>query len=95
LTPTQLAYIEGVRKPSMTRALATLVDRGLAISENDECDGRQRIVRISDRGLIAVQESCRVVDGWYSRRLGQLSRQDLTDLMRAGGALTRLAAKTG
>ncbi|WP_239346705.1 MULTISPECIES: MarR family winged helix-turn-helix transcriptional regulator [unclassified Frankia] len=94
LTPTQLAHVEGVRKPSMTRALATLIERGLAIKENDEYDGRQCIVRISDQGLTAVQESRRVVDSWYSRRLRQLSHQDLADLMRAGGALARLASET-
>ncbi|WP_322748013.1 MULTISPECIES: MarR family winged helix-turn-helix transcriptional regulator [unclassified Frankia] len=94
LTPTQLARLEGVRKPSMTRALATLIEGGLAIKENDEYDGRQFIVRISDKGLSAVAESRRVVDDWYSRRLSQLSRQDLADLMRAGGALARLADET-
>ncbi len=78
----------------MTRALATLIEGGLAIKENDEYDGRQFIVRISDKGLTAVAESRRVVDDWYSRRLSQLSRQDLADLMRAGGALARLADET-
>ncbi|WP_242605904.1 MarR family transcriptional regulator [Frankia sp. Cppng1_Ct_nod] len=94
LTPTQLAHLEGVRKPSMTRALATLVERDLVIRENDEYDGRQFIVRISDKGLNAVQESRRVVDGWYFQRLHQLDRQDLADLMRAGRALARLANET-
>ncbi|WP_157180418.1 MarR family winged helix-turn-helix transcriptional regulator [Protofrankia coriariae] len=94
LTPTQLAHLEGVRKPSMTRALATLAERGLVIREHDEYDGRQFIVRISAEGLAAVARSRDIVDGWYFRRLRQLDQQDLTDLMRAGGALVRLANET-
>ncbi len=94
LTPTQLAQLEGVRKPSMTRALATLAERGLVVREHDEYDGRQFIVRISAEGLVAVAHSRRIVDGWYFRRLRQLDQQDLADLMRAGGALVRLANET-
>ncbi len=78
----------------MTRALATLAERGLVIREHDEYDGRQFIVRISAEGLAAVARSRDIVDGWYFRRLRQLDQQDLTDLMRAGGALVRLANET-
>ena len=93
-TPTGLAAYEGVRKPSVTRSLATLVERGLIVRTYHPTDGRQSIVCISPEGVKAVRESRRVIDAWYAARLAMLSEEDRDSLRAAEGALTRLAEVT-
>jgi len=91
-TPTGLALHEGVRKPSVTRSLATLVDRGLVVRTFHPTDGRQAIVCISPEGVKAVRESRRVIDAWYAARLAMLTDEDRKTLKAAGDALRRLAS---
>lgn len=93
-TPTGLAAHEGVRKPSVTRSLATLVERGLIVRAFHPTDGRQAIICISPQGVKAVRESRRIIDAWYAARLAELSEEDRDALRAAEGALRKLAEIT-
>ena len=93
MTPTRLAAFEGVRKPSMTRALATLTEAGLVTRTVDVADGRQLMVAISAAGLAALEESRAILDQWYNHRLDPLSSGDHGRLNAAVAALSRLAGE--
>jgi DNA-binding MarR family transcriptional regulator len=91
MTATQLAALEGVRKPSITRALASLEAQGLIKRGILPTDGRRQVIQITPKGIKSVEESRRIVDDWYVQRLSQLSDQEVTAIKAAVGALTRLA----
>jgi DNA-binding MarR family transcriptional regulator len=91
MTATQLAALEGVRKPSITRALAALEAQELIKRGTLPTDGRRQVIQITPLGIRSVKESRRIVDEWYAERLKQLSAEDIRALRSAIGALSRLA----
>ena len=91
MTATQLAELEGVRKPSITRALATLEAQELIKRGTLPTDGRRQVIQITPRGIKSVKESRRIVNEWYAERLNQLSGEDIEAIRKAISALSRLA----
>lgn len=57
IRPGDLARIEGVQAPGMTRLVAELERGGLVRREHDPEDGRAIRIRITDEGLAAVAEA--------------------------------------
>ena len=94
LTATQLAELEGVRKPSMSRALNSLEERKLVVRQVHPTDARQQVIKITPAGIASVSESRRVVDEWYESRLAQLTAKEVATIQRAVKALDRLANET-
>jgi DNA-binding MarR family transcriptional regulator len=90
MTPTRLAELSGVRKPSVTRSLAALTQAGLVHSAADARDGRQVVVFIADVGRAALNESEVIVDDWYRDLIARLPVSDREHLRRAVAALDRL-----
>jgi DNA-binding MarR family transcriptional regulator len=91
LTPRALADHERVQPPSMTRTLAGLLARGLIDRAGDPTDRRQVIVRLTEPGELAVQETRRRRDAWLARRLAALDPSERAVLAEASEILRRIA----
>jgi len=91
LTPTELAEVERVAPPTMTRIVAKLVDKGLLERTAHPTDGRQSILAPTEAGRTAFQEQRRAKDAWLTRHLAGLSRADQETLHAAIDILRRIA----
>lgn len=90
-TPRELAEIERVSPPSMTRTAAGLVERGLVLRADDPTDGRQVILSLTAEGTKLLSEIRRRRDHWMTMRVAALSPQEQDVLRRASSILTRVA----
>jgi DNA-binding MarR family transcriptional regulator len=64
--PSALAAAENVQPQSMTRALATLVERGLVAREPHPSDRRQTVISITDAGRAVLDEDRSRRDAWLA-----------------------------
>ncbi len=92
-TPGELADIERVAKPSMTRTVGALVERGLVRRQPDPTDGRQVILSITDDGRRSVRAIRRRRDAWMASRVVALTREDQDVLVRATAILAKVAGE--
>ncbi|MDQ6897183.1 MAG: MarR family transcriptional regulator [Actinomycetota bacterium] len=92
-TPGELADIERVAKPSMTRTLAALVERGLVGRQADPTDGRQVIVSITAEGRASVRSIRRQRDAWMASRVANLTPEEQDVLQRAAVILDKVAGQ--
>ena len=93
LTPRELAEIECVSPPSMSRTVAALVDGGLVTRQDDPLDGRQVFISLSAQGLLLLKETRRARDAWMATRLSGISADEREVLVKATAILTRLASE--
>jgi DNA-binding MarR family transcriptional regulator len=93
LTPRELAQIECVSPPSMTRTVASLVDSGFVTRQDDPLDGRQVFISLTAQGLVLLKETRRKRDAWMATRLKGISVDEREVLIRASAILTRLASE--
>jgi DNA-binding MarR family transcriptional regulator len=93
LTPRELAGIERVSPPSMTRTVAALVERGLVTRQDDPLDGRQVFISLTPQGLSLLKETRRKRDAWMASRLKGISADEREVLVRASVILTRVASE--
>jgi DNA-binding MarR family transcriptional regulator len=94
LTATRLATLEGVRKPSMTRAISVLVEKEMVVRIDDPTDGRQSMLLITPKGRAATADCFRRAQQWYLDLLDTLTPEERERLQAAGPALRKLAAAT-
>jgi DNA-binding MarR family transcriptional regulator len=94
ITLGELAAVEQVRPPTMTRLVAALEAEGLVARQADPADGRVTRVRATARGrnLLAAGRARRVTA--LADALGGLDDRDRAVLARAAELLERLAART-
>ena len=92
-TPGELAEIERVAKPSMTRTVGALVDRGLVLREDDPLDGRSVILSLSEDGRRSVKAIRRKRDAWMASRVARLTREEQDVLARATEILAKVAGE--
>jgi len=93
LTPRELAEIERVSPPSMTRTVGALVERGLVVRRDDPLDGRQVFISLTPEGLVLLRETRRQRDAWMASRLKGISAEERAVLVRATAILTRVASE--
>ena len=93
LTPRELAEMERVSPPSMTRTVAGLVERGLVNRTDDPLDGRKVFISLTTEGLSLLSETRRRRDAWMATRLRGISADDREVLVRATAILTRVASE--
>ncbi|MDQ1537116.1 MAG: hypothetical protein QOE58_1509 [Actinomycetota bacterium] len=93
LTPRDLAAIECVSPPSMTRTVGSLVERGLVARQDDPLDGRQVFLSLTPEGVSTLNETRRKRDAWMATRLKGISAGERDVLVRATAILTRLASE--
>jgi len=93
LTPRELAGIECVSPPSMTRTVAGLVERGLVTRTDDPLDGRQVFISLTAEGMSLLSETRRRRDAWMASRLKGMSADEREVLAKATAILTRVASE--
>jgi DNA-binding MarR family transcriptional regulator len=81
LTIGELAAIENVKPPSMTRTVNCLQEAGLVTRAAHESDGRQVVVGLTDHARAVLDEDRRRRDAWLAVHLADLAPADL-DLLR-------------
>lgn len=92
-TPRDLAGIEKVSAPSMTRTVGGLVEDGLVARSEHPDDGRQVLVSLTDQGRDTLRTARRARGAWMESRVAALSPAEQRDLVRAAEILGRLAAQ--
>lgn len=92
-TPKELAAIEKVSAPSMSRTVNALVDLGLVARADDPTDGRQVILSLTPAGLATIKETRRKRHQWFATRLEALTDEERAVLVQATALLERVAAE--
>ena len=87
----ELAAVERVQPPSMTRVVTTLVDAGLAERRPHPTDRRQVLAAVTDSGRARLAADRQRRDAWLAERLRELPARDLEVLRAAAPILDRLA----
>lgn len=93
LTMRQLADIEHVQAPSMTRTVNHLCEGGYVARAEHPTDGRQVIASLTDAGRQVLEESRRLRAAWLAGRLEGLPPADRATLHRAAELLLEMGAK--
>ncbi|RRD46986.1 MarR family winged helix-turn-helix transcriptional regulator [Tessaracoccus sp. OH4464_COT-324] len=89
-TAGELAELERVTAPSMTKTLDQLEAEGYISRLPDPADRRRRIVTITELGRAQLDEAAVVRDCFMSERLRTLSPEDRATLERAAEILERV-----
>ena len=92
-SPSALAAAENVQPQSMTRALATLTERGLVVREPHPTDGRQTVVTITDAGRVVLDEDRSQRDAWLAGVIAERLTPVEREFLRAAATLLEVLAK--
>lgn len=92
LTVGELAALERVQPPSMTRHVNALEDGGFVLRKPHETDGRAVVVELTDTGRERLLADRRRRDVWLARRLSDLTPEE-RDLLRAAAPLLQRLAE--
>ena len=92
-TPGELADIERVAKPSMTRTVGALVERGLVLRQDDPLDRRSVILSLTDDGRRSLAAIRRKRDAWMASRVARLTPEEQDVLARATAILAKVASE--
>lgn len=90
LTPSELAEIERVQRPTATRTLRLLTDAGLVDRAPDPDDGRSALVSVSATGREQLRRLRGRKNAYLARRMRELPAPDLETLERAATILEEL-----
>lgn len=90
LTPSELADLEGVRRPTATRMIARLDAEGLIVRTRDPADGRSSLVSASSRGRALVRRLRKRRTAYLARRLRELQAEEVSVLERAAQILEQV-----
>lgn len=91
LTPRELADVERVQPPTMTKIVAKLEERGLVQRTPHPTDGRQVILAATEGGRAVLDQFERARNEWLASRLAALSEEDRDTLRRAADILQAIA----
>jgi DNA-binding MarR family transcriptional regulator len=89
----ELATIERVQPPSMTKILASLETAGWVERAPHPDDRRQSIVSVTAAGRALIEDEARARDEWLARRLQEFSGADREVLLAAVDVLNRLGSE--
>jgi DNA-binding MarR family transcriptional regulator len=87
LTPSELAEIERVKRPTATRTLGVLSEAGLVERAPDPEDGRSALVSITAVGRDRLRRLRGRKNAYLARRMRDLPVEDLMTLDRAAAIL--------
>ncbi len=90
LTPSELADIERVKRPTATRVAAALEREGLIERAADPSDGRASLLSTSREGKALIKRVRSRKNAYISRRLRKLGDEDVETLERAAEVLERM-----
>src|SRR4051794_26277518 len=90
LTPSRLAEIERIQRPTVTRLLARLEEDGLVDRMADPDDRRVSHVAVTKEGRALVKKLRSRKNAYLSKRLRHLEDEELETLERATAILERI-----
>jgi len=90
LTPSELAAIERVKRPTATRTLRVLGEAGLVERTPDPEDGRSALVSVTAAGRERLRRLRGRKNAYLARRMRDLPAADLETLDRAAQVLERI-----
>jgi DNA-binding MarR family transcriptional regulator len=90
LTPSELAEIEGVKRPTATRILRGLEAEGLIERTPDPNDGRSALISITAEGRERLRRLRRRKNAYLARRMRGLDAGDVASLERSAEILEQL-----
>ncbi|MDG4807430.1 MarR family transcriptional regulator [Micromonospora sp. WMMD1120] len=91
MTPRELADVERVQPPTMTKIIGKLEDRGLVRRTPHPTDGRQVILAATEGAQAVLDQFERARDEWLAHRLAALDEDERETLRRAAEILQQLA----
>src|ERR1700742_267080 len=89
LTPSELAELERVKRPTITRTLGCLEREGLVERTPDPADGRSSLVAINGAGRERLRRLRGRKNAYLARRMRELPAADVETLERAAEILDR------
>ena len=89
-TLSELAALEGVAPPTITRLIGVLEQRGLVERVADAADGRVSRVRLTRRGVEQHTTWRAEYLEWFDEKLAALPREERANLVRSIDVLERL-----
>jgi DNA-binding MarR family transcriptional regulator len=90
LTPSRLAELERIKRPTATRVLGRLEGEELIARTSDPTDGRSALVVITKDGRALLKKLRSRKNAYLARRLRDLPAADIAALERAADVLERL-----
>src|SRR5258707_7555887 len=90
LTPSELAELERVKRPTVTRTLGCLEREWLIERMPDPADGRSALVSVNAAGRERLRRLRGRKNGYLARRMRELPPADVEALERAAGILDRM-----
>lgn len=90
LTPSEVAEIERVKRPSITRTLGCLEREGLIERAADPADGRSSLVSVNAAGRDRLRRLRSRKNAYLARRMRDLSAEEVETLERAAEILDRM-----
>ncbi|MFG1707533.1 MarR family winged helix-turn-helix transcriptional regulator [Nonomuraea sp. M3C6] len=91
ITPGELAELEKVQPPSMTRVIAALEERGLLARRPHPTDRRQVTVTVTEAAEKLLKEERRRKEAWLTQRLKELTPEERSILRQAAPILEKLS----
>ena len=91
ITPGELAELEKVQPPSMTRVIAALGERGRVSRTPHPADRRQVTVTVTESAEKLRKEGRRRKEAWLTQRLKELSPEERSNLRQAAPILEKLS----
>jgi DNA-binding MarR family transcriptional regulator len=90
LSPSELAEIERIKRPTATRSLRQLEEAGLVDRTPDPADGRGALVSVNAAGRERLRRLRGRKNAYLARRMRDLPAEDVAALERAAGILERI-----
>ena len=90
LTPSEIAEIERVKRPTITRTLGCLEGEGLIDRAADPADGRSALVSVNAAGRDRLRRLRSRKNAYLARRMRDLSAEEVETLERAAEILERM-----
>ena len=90
LTPSEIAEIERVKRPTITRTLVCLEREGLIDRARDPEDGRSALVNVNGAGRARLRRLRGRKNAYLARRMRDLAEEDVETLERAAEILDRM-----
>ena len=90
LTPSEVARVEGIQRPTATRILSRLTGAGLVSRTTDPSDGRSSIVQITADGRKTLNRLRKRKTAYLARTMRALPDDDVATLTRAAEILEQV-----
>jgi DNA-binding MarR family transcriptional regulator len=90
LTPSELAELERVKRPTVTRTLGCLEREGLVERTPDPADGRSTLVSVNAAGRECLRRLRGRKNAYLAKRMRNLPAEDVATLERAAEILEQM-----